>query len=169
MVGEGLASALFPEFRAEREDSHACRLRASSTRSARRMRTGFGVQGGENKIKKYKPPPLEGERRAGSQRVAPPENAKSTPFGVPRISRNARRYPRPAPGKRACRSSGGVCELDSAANGGRAQFDCVRSTSKTKTPTRLGRGFRFGGATQNRTGDRGVADLCLTAWPWRRI
>ena len=27
----------------------------------------------------------------------------------------------------------------------------------------------FGGATQNRTGDRGVADLCLTAWPWRRI
>ena len=26
-----------------------------------------------------------------------------------------------------------------------------------------------GGATQNRTGDRGVADLCLTAWPWRRI
>ena len=23
----------------------------------------------------------------------------------------------------------------------------------------------FGGATRNRTGDRGVADLCLTAWP----
>ena len=44
--------------------------------------TGFGVQGGENKIKKYKPPPLEGERRAGSQRVAPPENEKSTPLGV---------------------------------------------------------------------------------------
>ena len=27
----------------------------------------------------------------------------------------------------------------------------------------------FGGATRNRTGDRGVADLCLTAWPWRHI
>ena len=27
----------------------------------------------------------------------------------------------------------------------------------------------FGGATRNRTGDRGVADLCLTAWLWRRI
>ena len=26
----------------------------------------------------------------------------------------------------------------------------------------------FGGATRNRTGDRGVADLCLTAWLWRR-
>ena len=25
------------------------------------------------------------------------------------------------------------------------------------------------GANQNRTGDRGVADLCLTAWLWRRI
>ena len=24
--------------------------------------------------------------------------------------------------------------------------------------------FKVGGATQNRTGDRGVADLCLTAW-----
>ena len=29
--------------------------------------------------------------------------------------------------------------------------------------------FHFGGATRNRTGDRGVADLCLTAWPWRHI
>ena len=25
----------------------------------------------------------------------------------------------------------------------------------------------FKGANQNRTGDRGVADLCLTAWLWR--
>ncbi len=25
--------------------------------------------------------------------------------------------------------------------------------------------FFVGGATRNRTGDRGVADLCLTAWP----
>ena len=27
----------------------------------------------------------------------------------------------------------------------------------------------FGGATRNRTGDKGVADLCLTAWLWRRV
>ena len=27
----------------------------------------------------------------------------------------------------------------------------------------------FGGATRNRTGDEGVADLCLTAWLWRLI
>ena len=27
----------------------------------------------------------------------------------------------------------------------------------------------FGGATRNRTGDEGFADLCLTAWLWRRI
>ena len=25
----------------------------------------------------------------------------------------------------------------------------------------------FQGANQIRTGDRGVADLCLTTWPWR--
>ena len=29
--------------------------------------------------------------------------------------------------------------------------------------------FLFGGATRNRTGDKGFADLCLTAWLWRRI
>ncbi len=27
----------------------------------------------------------------------------------------------------------------------------------------------FGGATRNRTGDEGFADLCLTAWLWRLI
>ena len=27
--------------------------------------------------------------------------------------------------------------------------------------------FCFGGATRNRTGDKGFADLCLTAWLWR--
>ena len=27
--------------------------------------------------------------------------------------------------------------------------------------------FLFGGATRNRTGDEGFADLCLTAWLWR--
>ena len=29
--------------------------------------------------------------------------------------------------------------------------------------------YTFGGATQNRTGGKGVADLCLTAWLWRHI
>ena len=27
----------------------------------------------------------------------------------------------------------------------------------------------LGGATRNRTGDEGFADLCLTAWLWRRM
>ena len=26
---------------------------------------------------------------------------------------------------------------------------------------------KYGGATRNRTGDKGFADPCLTAWPWR--
>ena len=41
------------------------------------------------------------------------------------------------------------------------------ATKKRKHP---GMGcFRFGGATRNRTGDEGFADLCLTAWLWRRM
>ena len=28
---------------------------------------------------------------------------------------------------------------------------------------------RYGGATRNRTGDKGFADLCLTAWLWRHL
>ena len=28
--------------------------------------------------------------------------------------------------------------------------------------------FSLGGATRNRTGDKGFADPCLTSWPWRR-
>ena len=48
---------------------------------------------------------------------------------------------------------------------------------KLKTSTRRDRkkpqnadvfGACFGGATRNRTGDKGFADPCLTAWPWRR-
>ena len=35
----------------------------------------------------------------------------------------------------------------------------------TRKPSPFGLGFLVGGATRNRTGDRGVADLCLTAWP----
>ena len=40
--------------------------------------------------------------------------------------------------------------------------------AKNKKPVLTDWFFIFGGATRNRTGDRGVADLCLTAWPWRR-
>ena len=29
--------------------------------------------------------------------------------------------------------------------------------------------YSLGGATRNRTGDEGFADLCLTAWLWRHI
>ncbi len=28
---------------------------------------------------------------------------------------------------------------------------------------------RLGGANRNRTDDKGFADLCLTAWLWRRL
>ena len=42
----------------------------------------------------------------------------------------------------------------------------VRANIIKKTSPK--RGF-FGGATRNRTGDKGFADLCLTAWLWRRI
>ena len=37
-----------------------------------------------------------------------------------RLSRLRREYPHPPPDKRACRSSGGVCEADSLACGNRA-------------------------------------------------
>ena len=38
---------------------------------------------------------------------------------------------------------------------------------KVKTPTAIAVGV-FGGATRNRTGDKGFADLCLTTWLWRQ-
>ena len=41
--------------------------------------------------------------------------------------------------------------------------DLVKKESKSLTCSLFS-----GGATRNRTGDRGVADLCLTAWLWRR-
>ena len=37
--------------------------------------------------------------------------------------------------------------------------------NEKKTPVRVS--FFVGGATRNRTGDEGFADLCLTAWLWR--
>ncbi len=44
----------------------------------------------------------------------------------------------------------------------------IRWRLQRKKRTRLG-AFCVGGATRNRTGDEGFADLCLTAWLWRRI
>ena len=49
----------------------------------------------------------------------------------------------------------------------RMQASDMGGFSKTKAPL-LGC-FCFGGATRNRTGDKGFADLCLTAWLWRLI
>ena len=42
-------------------------------------------------------------------------------------------------------------------------------TSFQKQKHFLRSAFVFGGATRNRTGDKGFADLCLTAWLWRHI
>ncbi len=42
-------------------------------------------------------------------------------------------------------------------------------TSFQNKPPFLRSAFCFAGATRNRTGDKGVADLCLTAWLWRHI
>ena len=52
----------------------------------------------------------------------------------------------------------------------------MRKTAKNEENPRKSRVFRpasfktgtLGGATRNRTGDEGFADLCLTAWLWRR-
>ncbi len=40
---------------------------------------------------------------------------------------------------------------------------CKKKTRNTSSS------FRFGGATQIRTGGKGFAVLCLTTWPWRLI
>ena len=50
-------------------------------------------------------------------------------------------------------------------------------TAKNEENPRKSRVFRpasfktgtLGGTTRNRTGDKGFADLCLTAWLWRLI
>ena len=173
---------------------------------------------------------------------------------IPGISRYARIFARSTPDKRACRSSSGECEPDSAAPEGRAEPDSFRAlfpefrlwriylalAAGERAPRRSSGGYAnriwcapkkrtikifsdispdhrgrekytrnfaplaarmlrtgsralcargtvrfvrstskkaghllvscfFGGATRNRTGDRGVADLCLTAWPSRLI
>ena len=58
----------------------------------------------------------------------------------------------------------------------KSEFQKVRKTAKNEENPRKSRVFRpasfktgtLGGATRNRTGDEGFADLCLTAWLWRR-
>ena len=50
----------------------------------------------------------------------------------------------------------------------------MRKTAKNEENPRKSRAFRpvsfktgtLGGTTRNRTGDKGFADLCLTAWLW---
>gem|GEM_PF-3162492 len=44
-----------------------------------------------------------------------------------------------------------------------------RMAPPNKSPHPVGWRLLFGGATRNRTGDEGFADLCLTAWLWRHI
>ena len=87
----------------------------------------------------------------------------------------------------SCHPEGSLCELNSSArflaSGNRrlAEFanriPCDKSHGARddggvvlqKEQARNRVPVLFGGATRNRTGDRGVADLCLTAWPWRLI
>ena len=45
----------------------------------------------------------------------------------------------------------------------------LRNTSFPKQKALHKKCFCFGGTTQNRTGDKGFAGPCLTAWPWCRI
>ena len=78
------------------------------------------------------------------------------------VFRLRRIFARSPPDKRACRSPSGECEPDSAALRLRSRVRFVRSTTKTKTVRDAYR-FCFGGATRNRTGDKGFADPCLTA------
>ena len=44
-----------------------------------------------------------------------------------------------------------------------------RVAPPTQKNTPADGGVCVGGATRNRTGDEGFADLCLTAWLWRRM
>ena len=60
-----------------------------------------------------------------------------------------RKYPRPAPGMQASRSSGGVTELDFA----QERKNAVRIDNSGKKAPSLLRGCFFGAATQIRTGD----------------
>ena len=59
----------------------------------------------------------------------------------------------------------------------KSNFEKARKTEKNEENPRKSRVFRpasfktgtLGGANRNRTDDKGFADLCLTAWLWRRL
>ena len=93
---------------------------------------------------------------------------KATLLGCPGI-RLWRRFARPAPAKRACRASGGECGpvFLRFARENPLQSEGDASNEQKKQPCWVA--SFVGGATRIRTGGRGVADLCLTAWLWRRI
>ena len=66
------------------------------------------------------------------------------------------------------RSAAGTPNLPNriAARSATSAGDSLMAAKKNGYPNRYP--FFFGGATRNRTGDKGFADPCLTAWPWRR-
>ena len=50
----------------------------------------------------------------------------------------------------------------------RGYITCPQGQTSFQTKEHCSRSaLLFGGATRNRTGDKGFADPCLTAWPWR--
>ena len=46
---------------------------------------------------------------------------------------------------------------------------CITKNASKPCKIKVLKHFHTRGANQIRTGDRGVADLCLTTWPWRPI
>ena len=66
-----------------------------------------------------------------------------------------------------CASRGKCCKKVKAITwGGRAEPSPIRVVATKKKASKWMLSF-FGGATRNRFGDKGFADLCLTAWLWR--
>ena len=97
--------------------------------------------------------------RAGKKR---PKGAGISPFG--RISA------RLAPVCKHPVGCGGGCGPDSAPRKARAEPDPMKGDASRQKKAQPAWGCALsGGATRNRTGDEGFADLCLTAWLWRRI
>ena len=87
-----------------------------------------------------------------------------------------------------CHPQGSLCELNSSRSSRAsterpfvefANWILLHFVRRTASSARVARTKKdrhpigclsfFGGATQIRTGGRGVADLCLTTWPWRHI
>ncbi len=179
------------EFAAGCQYPTPCRDFASESRSAAGMRTGFRAAG------RHGADPMKGRERA-TRYFAEGEYLHAlrlTSELVDLRAADANRIPR----RRAARSRSdgemarhlGICRGASISHalprfrqrialcGGDANRipcrEAARSRSdgggiaypKEKHPI-LGC-FSFGGATRNRTGDEGFADLCLTAWLWRRM